>query len=76
MGNPIIPSYLNLSDLERSKSRSLRFWLVGELYDMVYYPFNLNVTKESLVAGGVFRCPSGLSCVHWKVYNLRKAKDY
>ncbi len=36
IGNPIIPSYLTLSDLERSKSMSLRIWLVGDLYGVVY----------------------------------------
>ncbi len=29
----------------------------------VYYHFNLD-GKESLLAGGVFRCPSGLSCYY------------
>ncbi len=32
MVSPMIPSNLTLSDLERSKSRSVRLWLVGDLY--------------------------------------------
>ncbi len=27
----------------------------------IYYHINLDVTKESLLAGGLFRCTSGLS---------------
>ncbi len=29
---------------------------------LFYYYLNLDVPKKSLLAGGVFRCPSGLSC--------------
>ncbi len=75
MGNPIIPSYLTLRNLERSKSRSLTFWLV-DLYGMIYYPFNLNVTKGSLVARGVFRCPSGLSCFHFMGSGFRDTDQF
>ncbi len=67
MGSPIIPSYLTFSGLESSVKvtpilvdrRSV--WYTYIYLPAVYYPFHLNVTKGSLVAGGVFRCPSGLS---------------
>ncbi len=29
---------------------------------VAYYHLNLDVTKENLFSGGVFRCPSGLFC--------------
>ena len=31
----------------------------------IYYHINLDATKESLLADGVFRCPSGLSCLYF-----------
>ncbi len=45
----------------------LRFWVVGDLYGIdifvsSFHNLNLDVIKESLLAGGVFRCSSGLSC--------------
>ena len=61
------PLDLTLNDLEKSKSRSLTFWVVGDLcgieiiWPAVYYNLNLDVTKESLLVDGVFCCPSDLS---------------
>ncbi len=65
--SPTALSNLTLTDLERSKSRSLRFSVVGNLYGIDIFASSnittfLDVTKRCLLAGGVFRCPSGLSC--------------
>ncbi len=54
MGNPMVPSHFTLSDLERSKSRSLRFWVVADLYGIhiftcVAYYHLLDVTKWSFL---------------------------
>ncbi len=65
---------LTLNDREKSKSRSLTFWVVGDLYGIeiiwpaVYCNLNLDVTTESLLVGGVFCCPSGLSCLMYCAY--------
>ncbi len=72
MASPITPSLLTLSDLERSKSRSLRFSVVGYLYGIDIFASSniydhLDVTKRCLLAGGVFCCPSGLSCCYFCV---------
>ena len=62
-------SDLTLSDLEIPNSRLLTFSVAVDLYAIHrylpggYYHGNLNVTNESLLAGGVFRCPSSLSCI-------------
>ncbi len=71
MASLMTPSLLTLSDLERSKSRSLRFSVVGYLYGIDIFASS-NITtiwmsqKGNLLAGGVFRCPSGLSCFKFK----------
>ncbi len=67
MVNPMALSNLTFTDLERSKSRSLRFSLVGYLYGIDLFASSNVMTiwmsqKRCLLAGGVFRCPSGLSC--------------
>ena len=68
MGSPIIPPYLTLSGLERSVKVTQilvgrkTVWYTYIYLPVVYYTFYMNVTKGSLVAGGVFRCPSDLSC--------------
>ena len=60
IGSLMAPLDLTLNDLEKSKSRSLTFWVVGDLcgieiiWPAVYYNLNLDVTKESLLVGGVF----------------------
>ncbi len=61
------PIDLTLSDLERSKSRSFRYSMIEEryavkIYFLVVFDINVGVTCSSLLAGGAFRCPSGLSC--------------
>ncbi len=69
MASPMTPSLLTLNNLERSKSRSARFSVVVPLNGIIYlqqvyyYHLNLVVTQGSFVGGGVFRCPSGLSCL-------------
>ncbi len=35
-------------------------------FPVAYYHLNLGVTKSKFVGGGVFRCPSGLSCC-WRL---------
>ena len=60
------PTDLTLSDIERSKSRSFIYgvmeeWYSANIYLLVVFDINLDVTLCSLLAGGVFRCPSGLS---------------
>ncbi len=67
MGSPMAPSNLTLSDLERSKSRSLRFWVVADLYGIHIFACSLlppysGCHRRELVGGGVFCCPSGPSC--------------
>ncbi len=58
---------LTLSDLEWS--RSFRYRVIEEQYSVniyfivVTFDINLGATSCSLLAGGVFRCPSGLSCL-------------
>ncbi len=52
------PSHLTLSDLERSKSRSVRFCVAGDLNGIhilptVYYHLQLDFTKKTLREGGV-----------------------
>ena len=47
------PLDLTLNDLGRSKSRSLTFWIVGDL-PAAYYNLNLDVTKESFFGGRGF----------------------
>ncbi len=54
------PLDLTLGDLKRSKSMSFRYSV--NIYFLVVFDINLDVTLCSLLAGGVFRCPSGLSC--------------
>ncbi len=53
------PSHLTLSDLERSKSRSLRFWVVGDLYYMHIFASSLlspssGCHRRDFVGGWVF----------------------
>ena len=65
------PIDLTLSDLQWPKSRSFRYRVTEEQYSVniyfivhvVAFDINLGATSCSLVAGGVFRCPSGLSCL-------------
>ncbi len=38
------------------------------IWPAVYYNLNLDVTKESLLVGGVFCCPSDLSCLIYSAY--------
>ncbi len=70
MGSLRAPIDLTLSDLEGSESRSLCFLVEGDLHGIDIFvirnikTFNLDFTKCSLLAGGVFRCPSGLSCIN------------
>ncbi len=66
--NDTCPIDLALSDLERLKSRSFRYWVIEErcsvnIYFLVEFDINLDITLCSLLAGGVLRCPSGLSCL-------------
>ncbi len=64
MGSPMLALWnLTLSDLERSKSRSLRFWVV-DLYGIYIFAcgllphLNLDVTKENLLAAGFSAVPA------------------
>ncbi len=66
MGSLMTPINLTLSDLERSKSRSFRYCMIEErysvnIYFLVVFEIDLDVTLCSLLAGGFFRCPSNLS---------------
>ncbi len=69
MASPMTSSHLTLSDPGRSKSRSLGFWGEGNLHGIDIFTSS-NITTliwmsqkvRSLLAGVVFRCPSGLSC--------------
>ncbi len=68
MGSLMAPIDLTLNVLERSKSRSFRHKMIDEwysvnIYFLVVFDINLDVTLCSLLAGGVFCCPSGLSCL-------------
>ncbi len=60
------PIDLTLSDLEWPKSRSFRYRLIEEQYSVniyfivVAFDVNLGAISCSLLAGGGFRCPSGL----------------
>ncbi len=67
MASPMALSNLTLTDIKRSKSRSLRFSAVEYLYGIdIFASSNIstiwNVTKRCLLVGGVFCCPSSLSC--------------
>ena len=44
MGNPMALSNLTLSDLERSNSRSLRFWVIADMYSIQYICLRLITT--------------------------------
>ncbi len=57
MGSPMALSNLTLSELERSKSRSLKI-LVYIYFPVAYYHFNLDVTKENLLAAGFSAVPA------------------
>ncbi len=62
------PIDLTLSDLEMSRSRSFRYWPIEERHSVImYFLVVFDITRGvgascSLLARGVFRCPSGLSC--------------
>ncbi len=61
------PTDLTLSDLEGSKSRSFRYRMIEERYAvntyfLAVFDINVGVISSSLLAGGVFCCPSSLSC--------------
>ena len=69
IGSLMAPIDLTLSDLERSLSRSFRYWMIEErysvnIYFLVVFDINLDVTLCSLLEGGVLRCTSGLSYFH------------
>ncbi len=83
MESPMAPSHLTLSDLEMSKSRSLRFSVAVQCRYCIpmylpagYYHENLNVTNESWLVGGVFCCPSGLSCFLLSLSCLCTGRSY
>ena len=68
MGNLMAPIDLTLSDIERSKSRSFRYWIIEDRYSvniylLVIFDINLDAPLCNLLVRGVFQCPSGLS---WK----------
>ncbi len=61
MASPMELSDLTLTELQRSKSGSLRFLVVGYLYAIDIFASS-NITTIWMSQKGVFRCPSGLSC--------------
>ena len=76
MGSTMAASHLTLSDLERSKSRSLRFWLVGDLYGIHTYICQVFITpliwmsqRRSLVVGELSTVPAG-SLVDWLFFRF------
>ena len=67
MGSLMASIDLTLTDLEWPKSRSFIYGVIEDrysvnIYFLVVFDINLDVTLCSLLAGGVFRCPSSLSC--------------
>ncbi len=67
MASPMTAWHLTLSDLEcqgqgQLDLMCLEICMVYMYLPAIYYHFNLD-TKESLMAGEVLRCPSGLSCI-------------
>ena len=73
------PTDLTLSDLQRSKSRSFTYRVIEEPYSVDIYFLVVFLTLVwmsdfcTLLADGVFRCPSGLSgsnCILWSLKQM------
>ncbi len=80
MGSPMALSNLTLTDLERSKSRSLRFSVVGYLYGIDTFASSnittfLDVTKRCLFGGRGFPLSQRSFLLYLRAHDGRAGVD-
>ncbi len=69
MGSPMTLSYLTLSDLERSNSRSLRFCLVSRKRAELGHRFLLNINRKPYMG-------SAMTLSHLTLFRLQNVASW
>ena len=83
MGSPMALSNLTLCDLERSKSRSLRFWVVADLCSIIYTYICLWLisaliwmSQKNLLAAGFSAVPAVFLLFHFTKTGMQSCMNF